>query len=73
MTRAILTVPDISCDHCKRAVMEALSPIEGVRAVDVDVAAKQVAVEYDDTVVDLNLLKETLAEEDYPVASATTA
>ncbi len=73
MTRTLLSVPAISCDHCKRAVTEALAGVEGVRAVDVDVPAKTVLVTYDEDVVSLNRLEEVLAEEDYPVAATRPA
>ena len=72
MTTTTLNVPDISCDHCERAVTSALSPIEGVRNVSVDILSKQVQVEYDETVVDLNRLKEVLQEEEYPVESVVS-
>ena len=39
-----LTVPDMTCDHCVRAVTEGVSPIAGVTAVDVDLATKRVTV-----------------------------
>jgi copper chaperone len=69
VTTTTLSVPDISCEHCERAITEALAPVEGVRDVRVDIPAKQVRVEYDETVVNLNKLREVLQEEDYPVES----
>ena len=38
------TVPDISCDHCKRAIEDHVSPLDGVAAVTVDIEAKTVTV-----------------------------
>ena len=38
------TVPDISCDHCKRAIEDHVSPLAGVETVDVDVDTKIVTV-----------------------------
>jgi copper chaperone len=38
------SVPDVSCEHCRAAVTAALQPLPGVREVDVDLAAKRVAV-----------------------------
>jgi len=73
MSKTQLTVPGISCEHCKRSVLSTLTPIAGVRSVDVDVPTKRVVVEYDETVVDLDRLKAALAEEDYPVAAAQPA
>ena len=38
------TVPDISCDHCKRAIEDHVSPLDGVAAVTVDIEARTVTV-----------------------------
>ena len=38
------TVPDMTCGHCKAAVTEELSAVEGVAEVDVDLGAKLVVV-----------------------------
>ncbi len=73
MARAILSVPDISCEHCERAITNALGAIAGVSAVAVDVPAKRVTVEYDDGAVGLERLTAVLAGEDYPVASVEAA
>ena len=73
MKQVTLNVPDISCEHCERTITEALTPIEGVRAVKVDIPAKQVQVEYDPNRVTLERVQQTLAEEDYPVESATAS
>lgn len=71
MAKTTLSVPDISCEHCERTITEALTPIDGVREVKVDIPSKQVNVEYDETTVDVNKFKAVLQEEDYPVASAS--
>ena len=73
MKTVVLNVPDISCEHCERTITGALSPMEGVRSVNVDIPAKQVRVEYDDGAVDVEQMTEVLEAEDYPVESATTA
>ena len=38
------TVPDISCDHCKRAIEDHVTPLDGVETVTVDIDAKTVTV-----------------------------
>jgi copper chaperone len=48
--RTRFAVPDISCESCKTAIEGALSPVAGVEAVDVDVAARVVDVVYDPAV-----------------------
>lgn len=65
----VLTVPDISCAHCVHTVTEALTPIEGVQQVSVDLPSKQVRVEYDAARVGVDRMRKKLAEEDYPVSA----
>ncbi len=69
MATAILRVPNISCEHCQRTIMNALTPITGVRHVSVDIPAQQVHVDYDEMRVDVERMKAILEEEDYPVTS----
>jgi len=47
------SVPEISCGHCVQAITGAVTPLEGVDAVDVSVDAKTVTVtgEFDDAAV----------------------
>jgi copper chaperone len=44
MTEISYGVPDMSCDHCKRAVTAALQQVAGVESVAVDLEAKLVTV-----------------------------
>jgi copper chaperone len=71
MATTVLNVPDISCEHCERTITNALTPISGVRTVNVDIPSKQVRVEYDEARISLDQMKGILQEEDYPVESAT--
>ena len=73
MASTILNVPDISCEHCERTITQALSPLEGVREVGVDIPRRQVRVDYDDTLVTVQRFEEVLAEEEYPVESVASA
>ncbi|MDP8922969.1 MAG: cation transporter [Chloroflexota bacterium] len=67
MATTVLSVPDISCGHCQSTITNALSPLEGVQAVNVDIPTKKVTVEYDPAVVSVDRFKDVLQEEDYPV------
>ena len=73
MASTILNVPDISCEHCEKTITQALSPLEGVRNVGVDIPSRQVRVDYDDTLVSVQRFQEVLAEEEYPVESVAPA
>lgn len=69
MATTVLTVPGISCEHCAHTVTEALTPVEGIKQVTVDIPSTRVRVEYDQSQVSIEKMREVLAEEDYPVAS----
>jgi len=55
MTEQTYHVPDVSCDHCVRAITEELSKFPGVQRVGVDLQAKQVTVTHDGSVADAAL------------------
>ena len=44
MAEITYSVPDMSCDHCKRAVTSELLEVGGVESVDVDLDSKSVTV-----------------------------
>jgi copper chaperone len=69
MATAVLSVPNISCEHCERTITNALAPVVGVRRVHVDILTQRVHVDYDETRVDVEHMKAILEEEDYPVTS----
>ncbi|HVC35006.1 MAG TPA: heavy-metal-associated domain-containing protein [Chloroflexota bacterium] len=71
MAQTILNVPDISCEHCQRAIEGALSQEPGVNAVRVDVAAKTVSLDYDPSKISLETVGTILDDEGYAVAGAT--
>ncbi len=72
MTTTVLNVPGISCEHCQNTITKALTPVDGVRGVQVDIPARRVTVEYDEARVGVERFKEILADEDYPVESVAT-
>jgi copper chaperone CopZ len=45
--------------------------LEGIRSVHVDVPAQHVSVEYDETMIGLEGIKEVLFDEEYPVAAVS--
>lgn len=68
--RETFRVADISCDHCKKAIEDALRPVEGVRSADVDVPAKSVTVEWQPESVGRDRLVAAIEEAGYGVAGA---
>lgn len=69
MSTVVLAVPEISCEHCERAILQALGAVAGVQQVEVDIPARKVTVSYDERSVGFEDLTQILAAEDYPVAS----
>lgn len=69
MTQVTLNVPDISCAHCEKTIVEALRGKPGVQAVAVNIPGKIVLLKYDEGRINLDEVREILDEEGYPVAS----
>ncbi len=68
MQTTTLNAPNISCMHCVGAIKRAVGQLEGVSTVDGDVATKDVRVTFDPQKVNLEQIKQAMAEEGYPVA-----
>ena len=69
MATTVLSIPDISCGHCQATITNALTPLDGVQSVTVDIATKKATVQYDPSVVQIDQMTHVLEEEDYPVES----
>ncbi|GAB6928504.1 copper chaperone CopZ [Paenibacillus sp. JCM 10914] len=67
MTQVTLTVEGMSCNHCVSSVEGALKNA-GANG-KVDLASNTVAVEYDETKVSLESLKEAIEEQGYDIVS----
>jgi copper chaperone len=68
MTTTTLSVPDISCDHCKVSIEGAVGDLAGVSTVDVGIDARTVDLSFDDSAVSLDSIIETIEEQGYEVA-----
>jgi copper chaperone len=69
MTSKTYHVPGISCGHCTATIEKELKFVEGVSAVQAEIASKRVTVEVESNAV-LAEVESTLAEIGYPVAPA---
>jgi len=61
MTTTTFLVPGMTCGHCKGAVTDELSKINGVTAVDVDLDTKKVSFE-SDVVVEWQIIVDAIDE-----------
>ena len=63
----VLSVPDISCEHCVNAINGALKDVAGVEAVSTDIPTKKVHLRYDPNEVTLTKVEEILDDIGYEV------
>ena len=63
----VLSVPDISCEHCVNAINGALKDVLGVEAVSTDIPTKKVHLRYDPNQVTLAKVEEILDDIGYEV------
>jgi copper chaperone len=67
MTTMTISVPEIHCDHCKHSIEGALAPLPGVTSARVDVGARTVTVEVDETLTDRGRLVAAIEDQGYDV------
>lgn len=68
MNTVTLSVPDISCGHCKSSIEGAVGGLGGIDKVEVAIEAKTVDVGFDPDAVTLDTIIETIEEQGYSVA-----
>jgi copper ion binding protein len=64
-----VTAPDISCEHCQRAIEGAVGRLSGVQSVHVEIPTKTVQVDFDPGQITRDVIEAALEEEGYPIAS----
>jgi len=67
MEQAIIKVEGMSCSHCENAVKNAVSALDGVKSVSVDLAAKTVTVQYSASQLSLRQIKDAIENQGYDV------
>jgi copper ion binding protein len=65
MATATLKVTGMSCQHCVKAVREALESVSGVRSAEVDLTAGRAVVEFDEAGTDTTQLESAVLDEGY--------
>ncbi len=68
MTNLTLSVPDISCGHCKSSIEGAVDVLAGVDKVEVHIDPKTVDVAFDESTTSLDVIIEAIEEQGYDVA-----
>jgi len=67
MESKTFSIPNITCGHCVMAIKNELNDIEGIVRVEGDPEQRQITVQWD-APANLEKIKETLKEINYPVA-----
>ncbi|MBN8251826.1 copper chaperone CopZ [Priestia flexa] len=68
MEQTVLSVQGMSCGHCVKAVEGTVSELSGVKSVKVNLESATVEVEYDESKVSLETIKESIDDQGYDVA-----
>jgi len=64
----ILSVPDISCEHCVNAINGALKELPGVEIVNTNIPTKTVSLRYNSDLVAMEKVEAVLDDIGYTVA-----
>lgn len=67
MTTDTLTVPEIHCGHCKTSIEEAVSALDGVDSVEVEIDPRVVNLTYDESTVNMDDIKAAIEAVGYEV------
>ena len=67
LTKIIIKIGGMSCAHCVKAVTEALLALGGVDHAEVDLENGAATVDYDESKVGPDILKEAIVSEGYDV------
>lgn len=68
MAQKTLKVEGMSCDHCVKAVTEAIKSQPGTRCIKVDLEKKTASFQYAPDKADLDVIKAAVSEAGYEVA-----
>jgi copper chaperone len=64
----VLSVPEVSCEHCVKTIDGALGQLSGVESVSTDIPSKTVHLWYDPARVSMDTIEATLDDAGYTVA-----
>ncbi len=70
MANLTLSVPDISCQHCKESIEGAVGALDAVGTVEVEITPRTVDVEFTDSPETRQAIVEAIEDQGYTVANA---
>ena len=69
MAQEVLSVPEVTCEHCVNALEGAVGALEGVDRVKVDLDRKDITIDYDEARVDHASFVTAITGEGYQVGA----
>ncbi|HEY0756879.1 MAG TPA: heavy-metal-associated domain-containing protein [Ktedonobacteraceae bacterium] len=69
----VLSVPDISCEHCVKTINGALGALAGVETVSTDIPSRSVHMRYDAAQVSMEQIETTLDDAGYTISQQPAA
>jgi copper chaperone CopZ len=63
--KSTIKVPTVQCGTCKRNITNALSTIDGIKKVKVDISKKITVVTYDDSKIELGAIEDAITMAGY--------
>lgn len=71
MVEKTLIVEGMTCNHCVNTVKRAISSLDGVSFVEVDLGSKKAKVSFDEKILNEDVIKKSIEEWGYKVSSIT--
>ena len=68
MKNQVINVNGMSCDHCVQTITKALTEVNGVATVQVDLEKKIVTVDFEENQTDLKTISNKITEVGFEVA-----
>lgn len=65
--KKMLIIEGMSCSHCKNAVEKAVKSLPGINFAEVDLAAKKLTVDFDDTKTDIDQVRAVVEDAGFEV------
>jgi copper chaperone len=67
MAKSVINVDGMACEHCVKAITNAVGAIAGVSGVSVDLAAKTVTVDHDPDQASVQTIKSEIEDQGYDI------
>lgn len=67
MAKSVINVDGMACEHCVKAITNAVGALSGVSGVSVDLEAKTVTVDHDPDQASVDKIKTEIEDQGYDI------